>query len=154
MLNIPTHVTWWRHYMTTPSVLLVLHEGYPLVTLKSYTTNGRVAGNLIRCDSTALYWWGTCWSMPNDALITNLGIANNYVTSIRHWCEILIAQQLLWQIVDAPVSIFQESPVAEKTSRETDLHPQHPPILTLYEISLPVYVIVTNKRLQLLTTTW
>ena len=39
-----------------------------------------------------------------------------------------------------------------RTSRETASHPQRPPLTTLHEISLPVYVIVTNKRLQHLTT--
>ena len=28
------------------------------------------------------------------------------------WCAILIAHQLLWQNMEAPVSIFQESPLA------------------------------------------
>ena len=28
------------------------------------------------------------------------------------WCAIFIAHQLLWQNMDAPVSIFQESPLA------------------------------------------
>ena len=41
-----------------------------------------------------------------------------------------------------------------RTSRETVSHPQRPPLPTLYKISLPVYVIVTNKRLQPLTTTY
>ena len=41
-----------------------------------------------------------------------------------------------------------------RTSRETVSHPQHQPLPTLCKISLPVYVIVTNERLQPLTTTW
>ena len=41
-----------------------------------------------------------------------------------------------------------------RTSRDTVSHPQHPPLPTLCKISLPVYVIVTNERLQPLTTTW
>ena len=56
--------------------------------------------------------------------------------------------------MEAPVSIFQESPLAGKTSRETVSHPQHPPLPTLCKISLSVYVIVTNGRLQPLTATW
>ena len=40
-----------------------------------------------------------------------------------------------------------------RTSRETVSHPERPPLPTLYKISSPVYVIVTNKRLQHLTTT-
>ena len=38
-----------------------------------------------------------------------------------------------------------------RTSRETVSHPQCPP---LPKISLPIYVIVTNKLLQPLTATW
>ena len=41
-----------------------------------------------------------------------------------------------------------------RTSRENVSHPQRPPLPTLYKISLPVYIIVTNKRLLPLTTTW
>ena len=41
-----------------------------------------------------------------------------------------------------------------RTSRETVSHPQHAPLPTLCKISLPVYVMVTNERLQPLTTTW
>ena len=40
-----------------------------------------------------------------------------------------------------------------RTSPETVSHPQRQPLPTAYKISLPVYVIVTNKRLQLLATT-
>ena len=40
------------------------------------------------------------------------------------------------------------------TSQEIVSNPQHPPLPTLYKISLPVYVIVANKRLQPLTKTW
>ena len=43
----------------------------------------------------------------------------------------------------------------ERTSRVTIFsHPQHPPLPTLYKISLPVYVFVTNKRLQPIITAW
>ena len=38
--------------------------------------------------------------------------------------------------------------------RETVSHPQCPPLPTLCKISLPICVIVTNKLLQPLTTTW
>ena len=41
-----------------------------------------------------------------------------------------------------------------RTSRETVSHPQCPPLPTIYKMSLPVYVIVTNKWLQPLTITW
>ena len=34
------------------------------------------------------------------------------LTKVHYWCAILIAHQLLWQNMEAPVSIFQESPLA------------------------------------------
>ena len=70
-----------------------------------------------------------------------------------HWCAIVIAPQLLWQNVGAPVFVLQESPLVGEP-RKTVSHPQRPPLRTLYKISLPVYVIVTNKQLQPSTTTW
>ena len=33
------------------------------------------------------------------------------------WCVILISQQLLWQNMEAPVSIFQESPQTGETRK-------------------------------------
>ena len=40
-----------------------------------------------------------------------------------------------------------------RTSPETVSHPQRQPLPTPYTIALPVYVILTNARLQTLTTT-
>ena len=43
-----------------------------------------------------------------------------------HWCAILIAHQLLWQNMEAPVSIFQESPLAgEPRERLFHIHSMH-----------------------------
>ena len=42
------------------------------------------------------------------------------------WCAILIAHQLLWQNMEAPVSIFQESPLAgEPRERLFHIHSIH-----------------------------
>ena len=49
---------------------------------------------------------------------------------------------------------FSGVSICGRTSRETVLHPQCPPLPTLCKISLPIYVIVTYKLLQLLTATW
>ena len=48
---------------------------------------------------------------------------------------------------------FSRISTCGKTSRETVSHPQRQPLPTPHKISLPVYVIVTNTRLQPLTTT-
>ena len=43
----------------------------------------------------------------------NLGLRLWFLCTSGHvWCAILIAHQLLWQNMEAPVSIFQESPLA------------------------------------------
>ena len=47
---------------------------------------------------------------------------------------------------------FSGISICGRISRQTVSHPQRPPLLTLCKISLPVYVIVTNERLQPLTT--
>ena len=45
---------------------------------------------------------------------------------LRFWCVILIAHQLLWQNMEAPVSIFQESPLAgEPRERLFHIHSVH-----------------------------
>ena len=42
------------------------------------------------------------------------------------WCAILIAHQLLWQNIEVPVSIFQESPLAgEPRERLFHIHSVH-----------------------------
>ena len=47
----------------------------------------------------------------------------NYVV---HWCAIVIAHQLLWQNVEAPVSIFHEYPLAgEPRERLFHIHSLH-----------------------------
>ena len=46
--------------------------------------------------------------------------------STGHWCAILTAHQLLWQNMEAPVSIFQESPLAgEPRERLFHIHCIH-----------------------------
>ena len=69
-----------------------------------------------------------------------------------HWCAIFIAHHLLWQDMEAPVSIFEESLAGEPRERLFHIHS-----INRYQlctnIPLPVYVIGTNKRLQPLTTT-
>ena len=43
-----------------------------------------------------------------------------------YWCAILIAHQLFWQNMEAPVSIYQESPLAgEPRERLFHIHSMH-----------------------------
>ena len=70
------------------------------------------------------------------------------------WCAILIAHQIVMAKHGGSCVHFSGISTCGRTSRETVSHPQCPPLPTLCKISLPIYVIVTNKLLQPLTTTW
>ena len=51
---------------------------------------------------------------------------SSFLIQSSHWCAILIAHQLLWQNMEAPVSIFQESPlVGEPRERLFHIHSIH-----------------------------
>ena len=62
-------------------------------------------------------WPGTCvWK----GCFFNSSILLSHIRNslpISFWCAILIAHQLLWQNMEAPVSIFQESPLAGGPSK-------------------------------------
>ena len=73
---------------------------------------------------------------------------------VIHWCAILIAHQIVMAKHGGSCVHFSGISTCGRTSRETVSHPQCPPLPTLCKISLPIYVIVTNKLLQPLTTTW
>ena len=66
---------------------------------------------------------------------------------IRVWCAILIAKH------GGSCVHFSGISTCRRTSPETVSHPQRQPLPSLYKISIPVYVIVINKRLLPLTTT-
>ena len=51
-------------------------------------------------------WYGLC--EPSCTAIAEVLAAG----LVPIWCAILITHQLLWQNMEAPVSIFQESPLA------------------------------------------
>ena len=86
--------------------------------------------------------------------ILGINESRTSVFSRRYWCAILIAHQMLWQYMEAPVSIFQESPLAgEPRERLFHIHSTHRYQLCA-KYFLLVYFIVANERLQPLTTTW
>ena len=70
-----------------------------------------------------------------------------------HWCAILIAHQIVMAKHGGSCVHFSGISTCGRTSRETVSHSQRQPLPTPHKIALPVYVIVTNKRLQPLTTT-
>ena len=72
----------------------------------------------------------------------------------HYWCAILIAHQIVMAKHGGSCVHFSGMSTCGRTSRETVSHPQCPPFPTLCKISLPIYVIVTNKLLQPLTTIW
>ena len=73
---------------------------------------------------------------------------------LPYWCAILIAHQIVMAKHGGSCVHFSGISTCGRTSRETVSHPQCPPLPTLCKISLPIYVIVTNKLLEPLTTTW
>ena len=64
------------------------------------------------------------------------------------WCAILIAYQIVMAKHGGSCVHFSGISTCGRTSRETVSHPQCPPLPTLCKISLPIYVIVTNKLLH------
>ena len=69
------------------------------------------------------------------------------------WCAILIAHQIVMAKHGGSCVHFSGISNCGRTSRETVSHSQRQPLPTPHKIALPVYVTVTNKRLQPLTTT-
>ena len=69
------------------------------------------------------------------------------------WCAILIAHQIVMAKHGGSCVHFSGISICGRTSRETVSHSQRQPLPTPHKIALPVYVNVTNKRLQPLTTT-
>ena len=70
-----------------------------------------------------------------------------------YWCAILIAHQIVMAKHGGSCVHFSGISTCGRTSRETVSHSQRQPLPTPHKIALPVYVTVTNKRLQPLTTT-
>ena len=70
-----------------------------------------------------------------------------------YWCAILIAHQIVMAKHGGSCVHFSGISTCGRTSRETVSHSQRQPFPTPHKIALPVYVTVTNKRLQPLTTT-
>ena len=73
---------------------------------------------------------------------------------VSYWCAILIAHQIVMAKHGGSCVHFSGISTCGRTSRETVSHPQCPSLPNLCKISLPIYVIVTNKLLQPLTTAW
>ena len=83
----------------------------------------------------------------------NAGICTAHSMNLSCWCAILIAHQIVMAKHGGSCVHFSGISTCGRTSPETVSHPQRQPLPTAYKISLPVHVIVTNKRLQLLATT-
>ena len=81
-----------------------------------------------------------------------ISVSNTERSTWDIWCAILI---IAHQLLDTGSCVhFSGISTCGRTSHETVSHPQCPPLPTLCKVSLPIYVIVTNKLLQPLTTTW
>ena len=89
--------------------------------------------------------YGTTWSYCETVILWNsLG---------DDWCAILIAHQIVMAKHGGSCVHFSGISTCGRTSRETVSHSQRQPLPNPHKIALPVYVTVTNKQLQPLTTT-
>ena len=147
-LKTPSHLKYKYGYLTSCCTWPILAE----VTL--YRGNNTIIFFFLSIDRQ-LNIQITAWS--------KLGLYTNKVPKIGnkatkytgcYWCAILIAHQIVMAKHGGSCVHFSGISTCGKTSRETVSHPQCPPLPTLCKISLPIYVIVTNKLLQPLTTTW
>ena len=109
-----------------------------------------------------------CWRYRADTILSTDGHTDIYakfysvlklaatqpwLLSSSCWCAILIAHQIVMAKHGGSCVHFSGISTCGRTSRETVLHSQRQPLPTPHKIALPVYVTVTNKRLQPLTTT-
>ena len=100
-------------------------------------------------EKTDYCWYSRChWNLKLETTrIDGSGIISHF------WCAILIAHQIVMAKHGGSCVHFSGISTCGRTSRETVSHSQRQPLPTPHKIALPVYVTVTNKRLQPLTTT-
>ena len=157
----------WHHFSSeSPLLLLSLIHCYVWIT---NGINETITNSCERfcnechwlCISFPSTFYMLLWSNGVIALHST-GLANPNSSTGRpgNWAghSPVKAQKLGYMIsrqnMEVPVSIFQESPLAgEPRERLFHIHSVHR-YQTLCIISIPIYVIVTNKLLQPLTTTW
>ena len=85
------------------------------------------------------------FSVPNTASVNTVTFCQQRIGG--YWCAILIAHQLLWQNMEAPVSIFQEVLARDCFTSTAST------VTSSAQNSVARHVTVTYKRLQPLTTT-
>ena len=111
-------------YLCGPSLVTIGYKLWPVLRkLWQFHLNMNIEGQMSRCDVTS-----DVINIKN----TFSGIIGRHLRSMRlyepevvpevecsalsiyrsYWCAILIAHQLLWQNMEVPVSIYQESPLA------------------------------------------
>ena len=100
------------------------------------------------------YILNPCSIYPHCGILTHRQLVRGALTRHRRfWCAILIAHQIVMAKHGGSCVHFSGISTCGRTSRETVSHSQRQPLPTPHKIALPVYVTVTNKRLQPLTTT-
>ena len=105
---------------------------------------------IMHCLLMTWFWtWHPTFYMPGD-MIFLWWLSRNHLV---YWCAILIAHQIVMAKHGGSCVHFSGISTCGRTSRETVSHSQRQPLPTPHKIALPVYVTVTNKRLQPLTTT-
>ena len=110
---------WRRHLMETFAALLALCAGNSPVpgefpAQRPVTRSFDVFFDLCLNKRLSKQSWGWWFETPSRLLWRHCNEGNfpQRKELTGHWCAILIAHQLLWQNMEAHVSIFQESPLA------------------------------------------
>ena len=135
--------SWWCHQMETFSTLLAIYAGNSLASgefrtqrpvMRSFDIFFDLCLNK-RLSKQSWGWWFETLSCPlwhhcNASQYSSLPVRVRYEVSFAslnsYWCAILIAHQLLWQNMGAPVSIFLESPLTgEPRERLFHIHSVH-----------------------------
>ena len=106
---------------------------------------------LIESDEWLPVSWSSTLGLPSQ--FSKLIFFTQSSRKFNYWCAILIAHQIVMAKHGGSCVHFSGISTCGRTSRETVSHSQRQPLPTLHKIALPVYVTVTNKRLQPLTTT-
>ena len=118
-----------------------------------------IDGNMKIKPTETLRWYNISKNVYQELLSIYIYMTNeNYSLFYRtyrpnEWCAILIAHQIVMAKHGGSCVHFSGISTCGRTSRETVSHSQRQPLPTPHKIALPVYVTVTNKRLQPLTTT-
>ena len=152
----------WVHWRLLSSARQYRYQYLLTIRVEMYRNDKAVITSKWHHNCVLVPWWWWWWRQHHHHHGTSFTwvpelYTDDVITLKRfphYWCAILIAHQIVMAKHGGSCVHFSEISTCGRTSRETVSHPQCPPLPTLCKISLPIYVIMTNKLLQPLTTTW